>query len=69
MVDGRLEHDIRRCIWVVGGEVECKFEGQVFVRRVSRAEKRGGPYQEGGAGWESGNAGCGGHHKRHKFGL
>ena len=59
VVDRSLEQDIWRCIRVVVGEVEGKFECEVLVRSFSGAQKRGGPSEEGAARWERGNAGCG----------
>lgn len=69
VIDRSLENDVRRCIRVVGWEVEGKFECEVLVGRVRGAGKRGGPGEEGVAGRESGDTGCGGRHECHEFGL
>jgi hypothetical protein len=69
VVDGTLEHDVGRCIRVVRGEGEGKFECEALVRCVIGPVESGGPHEKGIAGWKGGDARRGGRHERHEFGL
>lgn len=70
MVNRCLEQDRWWGVGVVAWECERQLEGQLGVGGVFWAFDRGAPGEEVAiGGWEGGNAGGGGGHELHEFGL
>ena len=70
MVDGCLEEDDGRHVGIRGWEFKGEAKGHAGVGSFNGAGDGAGPVQEVGVGvGESGDAGSGGHHEGHEFGL
>ena len=70
MVDGCFEEHGRWTVRVIGGEAEGELEVEALVRSVGGSRDGRGPIEQVAVGVrEGGDAGRGGEHELHQFGL